>query len=729
LLKWNHEIITHFLAIISIILLFSLIPSYFSSLNLLKFVIFLGYTVFLIKESFFDRHESEYTGYLISLFILISFISLLGVIMLLLKIFNSFFIGVSCIGILSVVFSFYLKSRKIGNEKIFQSRDYLNIPRLFSFFQLFLFFGFLIFLLLSFGILIGARTEEIVRCIWNFVPTSFLFTYFFACLFFLFFLASHCGKIKIRSQVTVLLICITLLFLLTYLIFNIVLTTIYGGDAWRHIHRERLIDRSILENFIGDYWEGWGMYVLVVFFAKMAGVEIFLVHKWLIPLFASLFIPLFSYEITRFIKPDENDVSLFCAFSPLLLQGLTIWGAITTPDVLASIFLLASIYFWIRYLCHPKFRFFSLGLFMTMVSSLIHPGIGFFAIEGALIMIFRFFPKKRFQTKIGKIIYSVIIIVILSFLFPCTYMFLSLLIGDDLPALSFTAENIVFPNILKFLLGNDLLDFELPAKDYLLRNAPFIIIHFFGLTGVSITFAKIKEENKRNCIIFLLMLIIIYHISNSIITWGMKGLWGHRVSHLTALISFFFIGNGVCQIVKKAPIIMFRHAKPSSSLCMISKKNSFTLIIFLILSGLVTISTINAYNTTFPSISEFEVNAIRYIDLTTDEKYVIAGSPRILAMARAITRDPTVLRLGMTSPMETFWRILKNPENSDFYMLELIKTTNRSVAYFVISYRFNEEFLNNIVKILGTKLHLYAVFGDGKVYVFVMYKTDKVGRE
>ncbi len=148
-----------------------------------------------------------------------------------------------------------------------------------------------------------------------------------------------------------------------------------------------------------------------------------------------------------------------------------------------------------------------------------------------------------------------------------------------------------------------------------------------------------------------------------------------------------------------------------------------------ILGGWITVSLRVAYPQVAPlQTTWYELEAVKYIEENTNEKYVVIGDIWTIFAGEVI--------VGVTNPRayyflerdktgyDLFVNMKQDP--SPQWMLQAMNYTHTTIAYFIITEpRLGTEEYNRIVTQASQNddLRLYGIFGEGKLHVF-HYKKE-----
>jgi hypothetical protein len=151
-------------------------------------------------------------------------------------------------------------------------------------------------------------------------------------------------------------------------------------------------------------------------------------------------------------------------------------------------------------------------------------------------------------------------------------------------------------------------------------------------------------------------------------------------------------------------------------------------VIPLLLGGWITFSLDVAYPHVAPlQTTWYELEAVKYVDENTHEKYVVIGDMWTIFAGERIAgiKNPRAyyfLEYNRTGH-DLFVNMTRNPSSK--WMLLAINLTNTNVAYFIITEPRlgTEEFNSTVSKALQNDLPVYATFDNGRLYIFYYEKN------
>jgi hypothetical protein len=150
---------------------------------------------------------------------------------------------------------------------------------------------------------------------------------------------------------------------------------------------------------------------------------------------------------------------------------------------------------------------------------------------------------------------------------------------------------------------------------------------------------------------------------------------------------------------------------------------TLNILIPLVLGGWITFSLRVAYPQWAPlQTTWYELEAVRFIEENTHEKYVVIGDVWTIYAGEVIVGvgNPRAYYFGEfnRTGIDLFVNMSDNPSSQ--WMLSAMNLTDTTVAYFIVTEPRlgTEEFNNTVSKALQNDLPVYATFGNGKLYVF-----------
>jgi hypothetical protein len=284
--------------------------------------------------------------------------------------------------LISLIGLFLIKQKPLVIEKIPRNEYNIN-PKIFLLTLAYLtIIGFIFYLLWQ------SRTSNSLRSPWEVVSPK---------IFFLFFLSTFClYTISLFSQSKKLLPLLIIHYLTAFSVAVIVYQIGFDYDPFIHRTNEQLILQNGTLSPKPFYYIG--QYSLVIFLHKLIGFSLEWLDKLLVPIMAAIYLPMLIFY--AFI--DNFKVSAKTLFIIILtILGLTFGTFIsTTPQSLANLAVLITIFLSLYFLEHPQKAFWPL-IIISLFAFSVHPLAGipclFFVV---LILIYHHFQKKHQLPKI-----------------------------------------------------------------------------------------------------------------------------------------------------------------------------------------------------------------------------------------------------------------------------------------------------------------------------------------
>lgn len=447
-----------------------------------------------------------------------------------------------------------------------------------------------------------------------------------------------------------------------------------------------------------------------VIFARMFSVDVFWSHLLLVPILWGVFVPIIAFATAKTLGAN-NTVSALSSLAISAFPATIYWGAFSVPNSLGFLFAFASLYFILRYVSTNQKGSRLLMLMFSFASFIAHflTGVVVFALL-LLAVTFRRYKNEKSKSPITAK-YSLIISFILSVsLLPLTLVYYRLLSSlyaqfslNKLYALS-TSELIG-----TFIVG-----------EYIYYSPLNMLVHILGpilgLIGMAyILHRSIKQKNRKDnmSLFFLLsgflMIFTVYRILKLFmvgVPFNEERVWVFRDFILTPFLAiigysaFLFL-----QRRKTLNIFAESHSFPlisDSSFKVNFKSIAVYMFVLLSVSGLVTASVYYAYPHWAPlQTTSYELEAVRYIEATTHEKYVVIADQWIILAAQMFVGlyNSHAYYFAHTDSrgVALFIEMKTNPTPET--MVKAMQYNNSTIAFFIIEKpRLGAEEYNRIIQ-------------------------------
>ena len=664
------------------------------------------------------------------------------------------------------------------NEEKEETKEKISAP--YTYADISLIISFIIMSIICFYLLLDSRTGEMIFSIWDTIPTKFLAAYFVTGFLLIAFILNCEGRTEVK------LLFLIIFLLLTSLAMVIIYEVGFGSDSWLLLGYERVVIEEGRSD-LGDFFallEGRGEIVMVVTFVKLLNLDVYWLHLLFVPLMWSFFVPIITYEIAKLVKPNDDRFAVLCVFSLFMFPLLTYYGSFQVPQTLGFFFFYCALFLWYRYLLESnKWRFF-FALIATAASGINHPLIGAIMVISipAILFIkkiqinpltlvdFSLRPWSQFIYKITPdnltgIKKEVIQILILA-----------LILSGAIPLLLIITKPIVFVNYLStskdwltIILGPYIKLYSTATKtDYLLYNITHVAGLLFGLIGLIIA------RNKVNSRLYLLsvFLVALLYFDYLILNYSMDNLpfEPYRFFGIMGLILIPYTTMGLiaCANALKAFLTDLFNLSVKSvyrlngrksrlkrliPLYLILKRSrhnhnyyfkkarsghkagiSKMFAIFLggiIIASLVTMVTYKAFPKNdsigrgWASITDYEYDAIKYIDETTQVPYVVLSDDVIgnvgfgMFSNESEDYDRWCRNWSDLYPiwLDIVYESVVHTPTLDYFQ-KALNISNSEICYFIINARWGFNVVGPVVEHLSPILKIYGIFGEGELYIF-----------
>jgi len=572
----------------------------------------------------------------------------------------------------------------------------------------------LYFILISyiFYLLFQAQTNQSLRSPWEVIEPAIFFLYFTTTLSLFCFLIFNKSKNGLFS--------ISLYFLISFLVAVIVYQIGFDYDPFIHRTNENLILTT--GTLLPKPFYYIGQYSLIIFLHHLLGLSAEWLDKLLVPLLSALFLPAtiyFGFKNNFKIKEKYLFLTILSLLAIPYINFIS-----TTPQALANLYLLITIFLGIYFLAHPKVSFWPF-LSLALMTVLIHPLAGI----PCLFFVILLYCYHRLAEKLSpvKILHQSIIweIVILA----CLALPLAFLINSEtLAQLKVGLNHNWLANLINLL----------SHKELSLYYRPYISIHDLIYTY------------GRNILAFLLFFAaigLVYLIKNK----KLKMFTVYPIMTGIMVINYFFLAAGlsffnllsyeqqnypvrvlVMSLYFLLPLVIFAVYLFFKKL--LEQRRSFILLTTILLAMALTISFYLSYPRVDKiseahgySTSVTDLKTVNFLEqLNQNQPYVVLASQPVSAAA--------IKELGFKHYYNNFF-FYPVPTGERLYQLfedlaytkekttDVIATvrylTGVNTVYFVLNdYWFNAKEI--IADHKESTDHWYAI--DGKNYIFEYVK-------
>jgi len=476
---------------------------------------------------------------------------------------------------------------------------------------------------------------------------------------------------------------------------------------------------------------------LSVVFARMLSFDFLWIHLFLVPVLWGAFTPIAAYLIT-YTSTQNEKVAVLASALLSAFPYATYFGAISVPNSLGFIFFFYAVYFMLKNFesNDSKTRFLMLAFSFFALLSHNLTGIMSFSLLLLAIALKAYLREEKSSTTTLRFLLAISFIVSASLL-PLSLIYLRFFRPETKTV--FTLKKfyeLPLEEIVELsLLGELIYGFDL--KTILL----IIIGPLLALLYMIYLLYKLKRNataNYRTHIYFLFAAFLTMLVDYRILKLLMSGLpfneerlWVFRdfIAAPFVALAIFAVFSSLKTFLKAEfpSTISFAGLKTwtkGNVLRGLSLLLALNVLIPLLLAGWIIASLSAAYPQAAPlQTTWYELEAVRYIEKTANEKYVVIGDVWTIYAGEVIVgvNNPRAYYFGEfnRTGYDLFVNMKQNP--SPQWMLLAMDYTNTTIAYFIVTEpRLGTEEFNNVVSraLQNEQLKVVGVFGAKKLYVF-----------
>jgi hypothetical protein len=477
-------------------------------------------------------------------------------------------------------------------------------------------------------------------------------------------------------------------------------------------------------------------------FARMFGVDIFWTHMLLVPVLWGTFVPIAAFMTTKALGANEK-ISVLSGLLVSLFPATMVWGTYSVPNSLGYIFFALAVPLFLKYLSSSETKTLLLMLMFSFISFLGHALTGIISFSLVLLAwaLRKYEVEKYSALKTARVFlfaafaFSTTLIpfalVYFKFFYPINTYF-SLAKVYELSASEF---------VLLILFGQTF-EFELTtALIYIAAPLAGLLSMIYIIFSVS---KRWSNRAYRTGAIFLFLGILMFLAQHRFLNLFMTNvpfpagrLWMFRDFMAVPFVAIF--AHAVISFLHRKSLTALKHIRSSatnySGRIDTKRLRTYTLGValvaaylstFFLISGWITISLYRAYPHYAPlQTTTYELEAARYIDQTTEERYIVICDQWFIYAAETQVgiNNPDAYYFTASDPqgVSLFLEMKTNPTNAT--MIKAMQHNNASVAYFVIEKpRLGTEQYNRIKsQALQNGLQIYQTFSykdEEKLIIF-----------
>jgi hypothetical protein len=501
---------------------------------------------------------------------------------------------------------------------------------------------------------------------------------------------------------------------------------------------ETLSPYRVFQFFRGEYLQA----AIAVVFSRMFGVDLLLIHLFLVPVLWGVFTPIAACLITLTLTQNEKAAVLAGVLTSAFPYA-TYFGAVSIPNSLGFIFFFYAVFFMLRNLNSndPKTKF--LMLVFSFFSFLSHNLTGIMSFSLLLIALtFKSYKNEKPPSRVSR--FSLLASFVLSAsLLPFSLIFLRLVRPSTYTILTLGKlyESPFEESVRVFLIG------EL-AHGFDLRTILLVVLGPLLALSYMVYFLYSSRKNQSSAfrvqihflIAAFLMILVDYRILKLFmdgVPFNEERLWVFRdflAVPFAALATY-----GVLSSISAFLRIDYSATVPFKELKMLPKKKiirvlgllfSVNVLMPVVLGGWITFSLSAAYPQIAPlQTTWYELEAVKFIEENTHATYVVIGDLWTVFAGEVIVgiNNPGAYYFAESDKTghDLFANMTRDP--SPKWMLSAMDSTNTKVAFFVVTEPRlgTERFDNAVAKARQNGLKVYGPlggFGNGRLYVFYYEK-------
>lgn len=500
------------------------------------------------------------------------------------------------------------------------------------------------------------------------------------------------------------------------------------------------IQSQVFQFFRGENFQA----ALSVVFARMFSIDILWTHLLFIPVLWGVFTPVAVY-LTANVLTKNDKVSILASVLFSAFPYATYFGAISVPNSLGFIILFFSLFFMLKYLSSDDSKTTFLMVAFTFAAFLAHYLTGIISLSLLLLTIgFKANRNSKPSSATAKLSMASSFIVSASVL-PLSLVYLRFFRPGTGTLFTFDKfyDKPLEEIVGLFLFGELTYGFDIQT---ILLVALGPTLAFASMAYQMYRSRKTPTGRVQTPLYFLFSAFLMMMIDYRILKLFMEGLPlnEERLWVFRDFIAAPFVALTICAVIsslksfleakspRKAAGLSVKSLSKGNVLRVVSIFLVFNVFVSIFLGGWTTLSLSAAYPEVAPlQTTWYELEAVKYIEDNTKEKYVVIGDIWTIFAGERI--------VGIMNPRAYYFAEYNNTgyslfvsmrrEPSPQWMLLAMNLTNTAVAYFIVTEpRLGiEEFATVVSNALQNgQLTVAGVFGAGKLYVFAYGKEQNL---
>jgi len=487
---------------------------------------------------------------------------------------------------------------------------------------------------------------------------------------------------------------------------------------------------EIFARFGGVNFQG----AITVALGQMLNVDILWIHLFLVPVLWGVFTPISVYMTTSMITSNDK-VPILASLLISAFPYTTYFGAISVPNSLGFIFFFCSLCFMLRYLSSNGFKTMALLLLFSFFSLFSHYLTGIMSFSLALLAIaFKAYKSEKAESPRVKLslIFPFIVstsllplsLIYLRFVRPITQTAFTLDKFHELPLQEIVNLTLIGELAYGFDSGTIFLVLVGPALALLCMT--YLIFHL----------KKKPQAKGRTQTHFLITAFLLILVDYRILKLFMEGLpfneerlWVFRdflAAPFVAIAIWAAMSRLWTRLGVTSPLTLKLLPRKKSTSTKSHGISGLLLVLNILIPTLLGVWITCSLTASYPKFSPlqttwYELEAVKSIDETTDEKYVVIGDLWTIYAGERIVgiNNPTAYyfaELDKTG-LDLFSSMKQDP--SPKWMLQAMNMTNTTIAYFILSEpRLGATEFNVAVSKAVQVGFRWRVMGEGKLYIF-----------
>jgi len=617
-------------------------------------------------------------------------------------------------------------------------------------------FLYLLMISLSFYLLFISRQPEMIENFPEVLNPYFMPLLFAATLLLLIIVSS---AERIGSKLTLIILHSILIH---SLIFALLPTSVDPGDPAQILGRVRRVYDNVSTHGTYGFFPDQLLFTIFLWlrgdnfqsavssiFARMFGIDVYWSNALVLPLLWGIFVPLVAFAMTRKLGANET-VSALAGLLISLIPSTVIWGAQPVPNSFGFLYFFFSVYFSFRYITSGGVWTFLIMAAFSLMSFLSHflTGVVAFGLLFLALGVRKYSIGK--QTAPGKMN----LMLILVFVFSTSVLPLAL-VGQRLiyPIVTYFSlsklQGMPTLDVIWMAVFGAYVDFDVKTT---LMNGLGPLIGFLGLVYYTLS-ARLGNrsnlnKNFRICTLFLLLGFLVISIDYDIlklamidVPFGEERVWLLREFLIVPILAI--VAGDLINFLHKVTItqqgirLRFPFLNRALNINANLKFALACLMVFVTLSSWLVASVYYAYpRYSLLVTTHYELEAAKFIERTTKNQVYVVVADQWMTYAgeavvgiynpRAYYMSPEDARLASVFN-KMFARASADPliEAMALNTQTSPQATEATVAYFIIEKsRMAPADFDRVVRQASVSLKIYAIFGEGKLYIFYYEKTD-----